>query len=189
MRRLGWGAFLLAVLILTPLDAAVLAGDTVHLVYYFPDLSSPDTDYETVVVPGTFTTAAFKLHVNDATLIVDEFVSISHFTPATFNGWVLTDQTSSPINNVTIDASTNFPGFDASRLSSTGNTVTVNLQGLSWHADTRLQLDLNAAAPTPEPASFLLIIVGLAGIASRRSTLSPAPSAPTIPRPSKRPRL
>jgi hypothetical protein len=116
----------------------------------------------------------FDLQVNDSTLVADNFAFPSFWDNTSFNGWVLTDTTSSPITSVTIDGATNMAGFGPSNVSFTGNTVTVNWSGLRFDGSTVVQLELNGGA-VPEPASLALFGLGLTGIAAalwRRSRKS-----------------
>jgi hypothetical protein len=76
------------------------------------------------------------------------------------------------ITGVSINPSSNFSGFDASRLSFDADNVFANLQGLTFRPDTRLVLDVTfargATVAAPEPSSFgLLALSGGAGIALR----------------------
>jgi hypothetical protein len=54
------------------------------------------------------------------------------YSPATFNGVVITDQTNSDIIGASIDAATDVSGFDLSDLSFTSNSVSINLRNLFY---------------------------------------------------------
>jgi hypothetical protein len=172
MRRLLLLSIFTLPMLFTPLRAGVLAGHTVNLVYYFPNPSSPVDSPPNQTAAATFVGVVggdFDLHVNDTTVIADNFFVATFFNSTTFNGWVLTDLSGSPITGVTVDGATTMPGFSASNLSFTANSITVNWQGLSFDPTTVVQLDINGGgAAAPEPATFALIGLGVAGIAFAR---------------------
>ncbi len=74
------------------------------------------------------------------------------------------------IQHVALDASSTMAGFDASRISFDHNSIAVDWAGLSFNNSTRLVLNVDANN-VPEPASYALVLVALAGLglAMRRS--------------------
>ena len=156
---------------------AGLIGDTVSGKYYFPDSSSLYSDQGSQVVnPNaifTFPTGAPNVTVNVSdTSILATFDNSGSYTPASFNGYVITDLTQSLISGLTLV--TNVAGMDAGRVSFTGNSVSVNLQGLSMSTDSSILLNLRVGqSSVPEPSSLLLgstglLMVGLGMLRKRR---------------------
>jgi PEP-CTERM motif len=71
---------------------------------------------------------------------------------------------------VSIDATTSYAGFNASRLSFTSNKILVELKGLPIAGFIRLNLEGDTFAPVPEPAtmSMMLGAFGVIGLVVRR---------------------
>lgn len=94
---------------------------------------------------------------------------------SSFSGLNLSD-TSGAVRTITgvgINPSSNFSGFDASRLSFNADNVFANLQGLTFRPDTRLVLDVTfapvaAAAPEPSPFALLALSGGVGLVLQRR---------------------
>jgi hypothetical protein len=81
---------------------------------------------------------------------------------SSFSGLNLSDTSGlvRAITGVTINPSSNFSGFNASRLSFDADNLFVNLQGLTFRPETRLVLDVTfapTAAAAPEPSSLALL--------------------------------
>ena len=156
--------------------AAPLMGSALNYSYFYPVLGTsyggtPDANGNFTVGPGkeihTLTDSIGSLDVTADQIIV-EFSGSSALGPAVFNGWVLTDIAGSidRFASVTLDAATNMIGLDASRLSFTDDTITLNWQGLSFDAATQVVLNVSTSPfPAPEPASLPLLGVALLGIA------------------------
>jgi len=153
-------------------SASVLAGDTVNETYYFPDASTVYQNLGNVVAPGAISGAAgiYSLQINDTTITASNFAYASTWTPTSFNGFVLTDESNSPFTGVTVDPATNMAGFSASNVTFTPNQILVNWQGLSFNTSTIVTLDLNGASPTPEPGFMWcgLIVAGVLAIVKLR---------------------
>jgi hypothetical protein len=91
--------------------------------------------------------------------------------PPTIHNGIAIDMIAGPqFGSVTIDPATNMVGFDASRMSFTGNQIQVDWQTLSFGPNTVVKLDLSPS-PAPEPSALALAgvgAVGLLGLAWRR---------------------
>lgn len=150
-------------------QAADITGDTVNVTHFFPDSSSVNLDMGNQVVPtGSFNYyGIYDVVVSGTFMTVDVHCGTGcSWSDASFNGMVLTNLTSSSFSGVSIDGSTNYAGFDLSRLSFDANHVYVNLQGLD--ANGYLQVDFTTPVPEPETYAMLLAGLGLLGFAARR---------------------
>jgi hypothetical protein len=161
--------------------AASFDGATIDLQYYFPDLGSPFSTFEQFVVGAGVESTFFpdddprtNLDFGGTNLYIT-YNSASNWTFADFNGFVFADTTNTldTIVGVSVNAATNMVGFDASRVSFTGDTVAVNWNGLSFNEQTIVSLDFRFGdAAIPEPATWAMMILGfgLVGAAARRRT-------------------
>jgi len=104
---------------------------------------------------------AGTLDVTDGQVIVD-FTGTSWFNGAGYNGFVITGL---PISSVTVDSSSTFSG---AVISFTGNTLSVNFQGLSFNAGETLVLDINSAVPEAGNLAMMFAGLGLLGVVARR---------------------
>lgn len=77
-----------------------------------------------------------------------------------------TDYPDGSIIDVLLD--TSFFAFDASRISFTGDSVSVNLAGLTVTETDFVNLDLVTSHAVSEPGMLALLVIGLAGIAFAR---------------------
>ena len=79
-----------------------------------------------------------------------------------FNGPVFTATGPLGIAGVSVNAATTMAGFDASRVTFTGNTLRIDWNGLSYTSGTAVALDFTfVPVAVPEPASFALLGAGL----------------------------
>lgn len=79
------------------------------------------------------------------------------------------DLTSASFTDVNIDPSSNYVGFDATRLTFDSNHIYLNLQGLDANGFLRVNFDGNNV---PEPDSLLLFGAALAALVVTRQKLS-----------------
>lgn len=159
----------------TPASAALLLGKTVQLSHDFPVLGSPDAGVTSYTV-GTSAPVDYAglatYFATDTTFNMNVFCGQGcNWTTTSFNGFVLSDVSSTvdAFTGVTINAATNYLGFDASRVSFDADNIYVNLQGLT--ANGTITLDINGAAGgIPEPAAWAMMLAGfgLVGAAMRR---------------------
>ncbi|HZZ31755.1 MAG TPA: PEPxxWA-CTERM sorting domain-containing protein [Phenylobacterium sp.] len=153
--------------------AQSLLGDTVDLTYFFPIIGSTIEDDGTQVVSPQASYLSFRtiLTTVNANSIVSGTTpqGPTFFGSADFSGVVITDLSHSNIIGVSIDAASNLVGFDLSRVSFTGDSVSLNFEGLATGANTRAIVDIQTAG-VPEPTTWAMMIsgFGLVGVAARR---------------------
>jgi hypothetical protein len=150
-------------------SAGTLAGDTIGLDWLYPNISTIAFDYGTVTVPGTFfdVLGLFDVVVGDTT-ITSTNLTTTGFADTSFNGFVITDLSNSPITSVTVDSSSTWP---VTSLAFTSNQIWVNFAGHPLPAGSTLQLDITGArsgSAIPEPGTWLLLGSSLVGLASWR---------------------
>jgi hypothetical protein len=151
--------------------------ETIHGQYFFPDTSTLHQDLGNLVVSPT---AFFNFNISGVQVTVSDTQIVLNFGgtafTAAFNGPLLTVVgAGNPITGVTIDAATNVPGFNSSLVSFTSNSVSENIQGLSFPQGGNVTLDVqfqqNAGA-APEPSSLFLAgsgaLIGMGYVVRRR---------------------
>lgn len=151
---------------------ASLAGDTVRVTYFYPDLNTPYTDFGTAVIASAGTDfvdprGAFTLRVTDTRIVASDFNFSAFWLPADFNGLVLTNLTDSFPSLYAIDPATNMSGFGAGNVAVSGNELRIDWQGLSFNPDTQVVINLGVV---PEPHTWVMLAGGLAlmGVIGRR---------------------
>jgi hypothetical protein len=172
---IGFCTCALAALLASAGARAQFTGDAVHVDYDYPAVGTvyEDLGTQTITPAGEafyYTNGGVNTFETLVTPTTIDFFNLqgSEFTgPAVFNGFVITDLTSSLITSVTI-ASNNLAGFDSSRIEFTSNSVDENLQALNFQGGSEFQLDIGFESPpigTPEPGPIALVF-GLATVGS-----------------------
>lgn len=83
------------------------------------------------------------------------------------NGNLLNFVGAPDIHGVSLDASSNLAGFGANRITFDNDSIAVNWAGLTFDGDTRVVLNVDAGN-LPEPGSYALVAVALAGLGLAR---------------------
>ncbi|MBE9049055.1 hypothetical protein IQ243_01250 [Nostocales cyanobacterium LEGE 11386] len=166
--------------------ASSLIGDTIQYEYLVPDLSTVFESTTRVVQPGLSdlinqtdgTFDIFTLNPESNGFNVNFSVVIG-FSFTSFNGFRLSSldfDDSSILTGYTLD--TNMVGLEASRISFTSNTFSVNFQGLEADADTFIDVNFITSAVStsiPEPSLMIGIVsisgLGCASMLKRKSLL------------------
>jgi hypothetical protein len=151
--------------------AALLDGETLNYQYFFASLGSPygnapNGDY--VVGPGVEIVnfvdgTGGDIDISDTQIAV-AFTDVQ-FNSGTFNGFRLMDVfgTIDTFTSVSIDASST-ASIDPGRVSFDGDNVWVNFQSLSFSAGETLVLNVTGVNAIPEPETYALMLLGLAGV-------------------------
>ena len=148
---------------------AQFTGDTVNGTYKYPDNTTVFINLGNQVVSPTATFTFLTGTPNTtaavgASTITLSFSGTGDFTGATFNGVTITDLTDSDIIGVELGSS-NVAGFDASRLSFTSNSVSLNLASLSTTSDSSIVANvLFSSSAVPELSTWVMMLVGFGGI-------------------------
>jgi len=165
--------------------ATFTPGGTLHYQYFFPDTSSPWPDSGDYAGLGSFTsvlgTADLTISPDNLTITFNGSQSGASFTGSSFNGPRYSDETNSIANflSVTINAATDFAGFDLSRLFFDGDHIWLNLQGLLITEGQKISLDVNSVSAVPLPAALPLFATAIGGLGvfgrvRRRKSQTPA---------------
>jgi hypothetical protein len=153
--------------------SAQLTGQSIGAQYLFPDVATViQTLGPTVVGPGIeFPSIVAQLegNVGDASFVLRGIPGTGPVAllPAAFNGVRLYDVggTLPDFLSVTINASTNLPGFNIGRVTWNADEVFVNVEDLVFLPGEIVALDFGFAA-VPEPATMALVATGLLGVAA-----------------------
>lgn len=146
-------------------------GDTLTGTWNCPSISSIYSNSGTGFTgPGAASpSVSFFFEGASATVSDTQIVetgAVGFYTATAFNGFVITDLTASNVTGVSINGASDFPGFSASDLSFTSNSISINNAGLTPIASDQLVLDVTfAGVPgVPEPVSLSLLGAGLIGL-------------------------
>jgi hypothetical protein len=163
-------------LLLCSAQAGTLTGDNINITHniLLGSWMYPYWDMGTAVAPSSVYNYQSGVYTAQVSANSIEFsfscwgCTWSNFSG--FNGPVVTNLTRPAFLDVTVDPSTNYSGFDASRLSFTGNQIFVNLANLSINGYIKLNVTAADAlttsqSPVPEPGTIGAAAAGLAGLA------------------------
>ena len=154
--------------LLSPARAGLI-GDSFTIATYSPDLNTQVGSSTTATATGLNNPVALldsgnvAVNITDAQIVISWNPSTSnrHYPAATFTGGVLVNNTEAfPL--LVLDPATNLSGFDSSRYWVVGDTLYLNIEGLSSTPNSQIVLDV------PEPASLAVFAAGLAGLAVQR---------------------
>jgi hypothetical protein len=153
--------------------SAGLMGENLRLQYFFPDATTqagfPWVQVDFEVGAGeevSFYATTFALDVSD-TLVTFRFIANPLFSPAAFNGPRLSDHLGSIDDFIGIS---DVSGIDASRITFTEDSISVNWQGLSFApgAEVQFRVIMDSIAEVPEPGTLALFTAGLLGLGALR---------------------
>ena len=171
-------------------NAGIFDGQTVNYQYYFPDLSTPyaaaangnylvDSAVEVADVVDGHGTIDFG---SDGFVI--SFTDSSSFSSAAFNGFVISDisSTLNPFSSFSLVSNTSVVGTPT--LSFDSDHLYINWEGLSFTSgnlvfsvtsfadNDNIVIDTISAVPEPETYAMLLAGLGLVGYTVRRRKIS-----------------
>jgi hypothetical protein len=180
--------YLLAAFALVPISvtthAASLNGDTVDIMYLYPNTSTISIDDGARIVPistQTFTTYPNSTQTEQVTVnisgsqivITDDYGELP-FLPGGFNGFEISILSGETLSSVTVDPSSSSAFSAGAVLTNSPTNIFLNLAGTcdACTGPETITLDVDAnPAPAPEPSSFVLLgtgLLGFAGMAKRR---------------------
>lgn len=168
-------------LIATPAQATLI-GDTVSVEYHFPDLGTIVESELTVVQAGPADTVTlleiFLTPVNidvESSSVQIDWAPVE-FTPANFNGVVITDMDflGPPASILGLNILTNAAGWNDAFASFTTDSIALNYANLGPMVDGfSMTVELLVQQAAPEPAPLGLMVLGLSAVALGARRRSP----------------
>lgn len=176
MKFLRYAAAAVALFSVTPASAATLIGETMEVSYRFPDVdtvypfASPSVSpftvgagVETVVDVESVTDIAVDFGANSLLITFNTPFTGLAWAQSSFNGLLFQGPGAAKIVGASV-ASTSLAGFDNSRFYFSGGDFGLNWQGLSYADGAQIAVDLNLTPNPnpviPEPATWLMLIIG-----------------------------
>jgi hypothetical protein len=161
MKRLLFAGLLFSLLLVpSQAQAQTIIGETITTTYYYPNIGIVYAGPQATLVPSGGTTifnfAAFTditFSSNSILITTDRDAGINNVS---FDGFFFNDA-NAIFNTVTLDPSSTYAGFDASRITFDSHNLYVNVENLPGLLGQTILLDIN----TPEPPTLLLMGTGL----------------------------
>jgi len=145
-------------------QASGLDGATVDLAYYFPTSTSVYEENGTFTVPTADTVffGQVEANVTDDQLIITTLVS-SFFTPASFNGVVMTVVSGPTITSAVLDGASTLNPAGISIVG--GDEILVNFSGDTLTPGAQTIVDINTSSSVPDGGTTLgLLGMGFTGL-------------------------
>jgi uncharacterized protein with beta-barrel porin domain len=147
LRKASWLSLTLFASSVSTVSAQSLSGDTVNATYTNPGVLTINGGNQTVAPTANYVfsppAAPNQSLTVGATSITLLTPGLAGYAGAPFNGYIITDLTAARIRSATIDPQTNWAGFNASFLSFTANSVSINVQTLEPVGGQRIIIDLS----------------------------------------------
>ena len=147
----------------------LLDGHKVQLDHSFPDVGSFDfapVDFLVGTAAPVNYLGIADFSATDTTFVINVYCDVQcDWSNSNFNGFDLVDfyGVAAPFTGASINAATSYAGFDASRLTFTANSVSVDLNGLTANGTIKIDIAGGGGA-VPEPATWSLMIGGFGGL-------------------------
>jgi hypothetical protein len=143
---------------------ADLIGDTIHVLYLFPDQGTIYQDLGSFMAPGGGTINSLSYFVTGSQITISIPID-TLFQTGSFNGFEFDVVSGTPlIDNVSLDPGSTLLG---GIVSFTASSVLWNFAGLATEPGQQVTYDLTFGGEpsevTPEPSSLILLGIGLLG--------------------------